>query len=254
MEKQKNNSHKDHRKRLRDKVFRNGLDCLAKHEIVELLLTYAIPRIDTNPIAHKLLDYFGSFSNIIDANYYDLRKVDGIGHESAVFLNLLSQFVEIYNNDKQLALNYVINTTTQAVNFFREFYPVKGNEFMVLLCLGKNKRVVKSVVCKGVDETQISFNIHNIMNAINDKGVYGVILFHTHPNGKVEPTIEDVEATQNLVNMCLVNKISFDDHIIVNESEHFSFLHNGLLGKMKENHYKIFDAQSMFDSYIKPKK
>lgn len=254
MDKQKNNSHKDHRKRLRDKVFRNGLSCLAKHEIVELLLTYAIPRIDTNPIAHNLIDNFGSFSNIIDGDYHDLIKVEGVGHESALFINLLSQFVEIYNNDKQLGLNYVINTTMQAVKFFRDFYTVKGNEFMVLACLGKNKRVIKSVVYKGEDETKISFNIHKIMHAINDKGVQGVILYHTHPNGSVEPTIEDVEATQSLVNMCLVNKISFDDHIILNESEHFSFNHSNLLNVMKENHYKVFDYKSIFNDYINSKK
>ena len=81
MDQKKISPHKDHRQRLKTKVKNYGLECLANHEVLELLLTYTIPRKDTNPIAHNLIEYFGSFSNVLDASYHDLLKVDGIGPE-----------------------------------------------------------------------------------------------------------------------------------------------------------------------------
>ena len=102
MNKPKESSHKNHRSRLKTKVKNHGLECLAYHEVLELLLTYTIPRKDTNPTAHKLIEYFGSFSNVLDANYHDLLKVDGVGPESALFLNFLSQLMEMYNKTKTL--------------------------------------------------------------------------------------------------------------------------------------------------------
>ena len=89
----KDNPHKNHRSRLKNKVRKYGLECLEAHEVLELLLTYTIPRKDTNPIGHDLLDCFGTFSNVIDADYFDLLKVKGIGEESALFFNILAQFM-----------------------------------------------------------------------------------------------------------------------------------------------------------------
>ena len=247
----KENIHKDHRKRLKAKVKKFGLSCLDYHEILELLLTYTISRKDTNPTAHNLMDYFSSFSNVIDADYYDLLKVDGIGPESALFFNILSQMIEVYTKNKLESEIFVLKTVDQCVAFFREFYSVKGNEFMVLACLGKNKRVIKTFVQKGNDETEITFDLHKIINSINDSGVKSVILFHTHPQGAVNPSLPDIEATQSLFNMCLVNKINLEDHIILNESEHFSFYSAGIIEKMRKNHFKVFDASSIYSETIK---
>ena len=203
----KENSHKAHRSRLKSKVKKFGLDCLEYHEVLELLLMYTIPRKDTNPTAHDLMDYFSSFSNVIDADYHDLLKVDGIGPESALFLNILAQFIEVYNKSKLQSYTYVLNNTEQAVCFFRDSYRIKSNEFMVVACLGKNKKVRKTYLCKGNDETEISFDLRKIINSINDAGVDSVVLFHTHPSGSVNPSREDVITTQKFLNMCLMNGI-----------------------------------------------
>ena len=251
MTKDKENSHKNHRNRLKEKVKKYGLECLAYHEILELLLTYTIPRKDTNPTAHNLIDYFGNFSNVIDADYHDLLKVDGIGPESALFMNVLSQLFELYKKAKLESGTHVLNNTTKCVTFFRDFYSVKANEFMVIACLGKNKRVIKTFLYRGKDETEITFDIKNIINSINNKGVSSVVLFYTHPFGKVEPSLSDIETTQTILNVCLVNKIELDDHIILNESEHYSFHHNGILDSMRSNHYKVFDAISIYEQIKK---
>ena len=243
---EKENAHKKHRSRLKTKVKNHGLECLAYHEILEYLLTYTIPRKDTNPIAHNLIERFGSFANVIDANYFDLLKVDGIGPESALFLNSMFQLMEVYNKNKLETKVTILNSTTACVQFFRDFYSIKNNEFMVLACLGKNKKVLKTYVYKGKDETEINFDLKQIANNINDNGVKSVVLYHTHPNGSVEPSYSDYQTTQRIVNVCMINGIDFDDHIILNETEHFSFNHHNKLDELKNKYFSLVSVDNMF--------
>ena len=244
--KEKTNSHKNHRSRLRAKVRKKGLDCLEYHEVLELLLTYAIPRKDTNPIGHNLIDYFGGFSNVFDADYHDLLKVEGIGPESALFIHSLSELIEIYNKSKNEKKPYFLNSTTKSVQFFREFYSIKDAEFMVMACLTKNKKVLKAYRYKGKDDTEINFDLKQIINGVNNQGVHSIVLFHTHPCGDVNPSLSDVKTTQSVINMLLTHGIDFEDHIILNESEHYSFRHNGLIGKMKTKYLETIDVSSLY--------
>lgn len=247
MEKKGNaNTHKNHRSRLKAKVKNNGLNCLAYHEILELFLTYTIPRRDTNPIGHNLLEYFGSFSNVVDADYNDLLKVEGIGPESALFFNVLSDFIEIYNNSKAQQKTHILNSTFACVKFFRELFTIKNNEFMIMACLSKNRKVLKTFRYKGKDDTEINFDLKQINNGINNQGVYSIVLFHTHPSGNVNPSFSDLQTTQNIINMCLSHGIDFMDHIILNETEYYSFDQNNLIEKMKSMFLKAVDVSSLY--------
>ena len=78
--------HDGHRQRLKDRFCKEGLDNFDEHQVLELLLFYCIPRMDTNPIAHALLQRFGSLSQVLEAPVEELEKVPGIGHNAAVFL------------------------------------------------------------------------------------------------------------------------------------------------------------------------
>lgn len=253
MDTKKVSPHKDHRQRLKTKVKNYGLECLAYHEVLELLLTYTIPRRDTNPIAHNLIEYFGSFSNVLDASYHDLLKVDGVGPESALFITILSSFMETYNKSKLETGVSILDNTAKCVQFFRDFYRIKTNEFMVMACLSKSKRVVKTYLYKGKDETEITFDLRQIANNINDSGVRSVVLFHTHPHGSVEPSASDLTTTQSIINICLFNGIDFDDHIILNEGEHYSFKKNGLVDGMKAKYNSVFAVTDVYAGSLKTK-
>lgn len=253
MSKNKVTPHKNHRQRLKTKVKNHGLECLAYHEVLELLLTYTIPRKDTNPTAHNLIEYFGSFANVVDANYFDLLKVDGIGPESALFFNILSSFMETYNRSKLETCTSILDNTAKCVKFFRDFYSIKNNEFMVMACLSKSKRVVKTYLYKGKDETEITFDLRQIANNINDSGVNSVVLFHTHPHGSVEPSVSDLSTTQSIINVCLFNGIDFEDHVILNETEHYSFKNNSLIDKMKSKYISVISIADIYQNTTKPK-
>ena len=254
------NLHKDHRSRLREKVHKHGLDCLAEHEVLEFFLNYVIPRKDTNPLAHNLIDHFGSLAKVFDANFYDLIKINGVGPECAQFINALSQFVDVYLNSKLKDKVIKLNNIQDCVIYFRQAFTIKKNEMMVVVGLSKQNRVVKRYVCKGIDESEISFDLNQIMNHVFDEDVKRVVIFHTHPDGNPQPTKDDYEATQRLVFKFLSNGIDVLDHIILNENQYFSFTSQGALKKIKNQFYSqssidaIYNADCMNYLIFKDKK
>lgn len=128
-------SHAGHRQRLKSKVKEHGLKVLSDHEIVELLLTYTIPYKDTNPLGHYLLDVYGSIDKIVDADFSDLTKINGVGNETALFLNILSQFADIYKDRKGKVTR--LKSSFDGINYFRTHYQVKSNEYFYIFCLNK---------------------------------------------------------------------------------------------------------------------
>ena len=248
------NTHKEHRKRLKNKIKKFGTEVLEQHELFEALLTYAIPRKDTNPIGHDLLEHFGAFHKVIDAGFYDLQKVQGIGPESALFINIISAVVELYNSSKSEDKIVKINSTADCVQYFRDNFRIKNNEFMVMACLNKLNKVVKHFIYKGISETQVEFDLRQISNKITDENVSSVVLFHTHPSGSVEPSEADITSTQRILNTCLFNGINFLDHIILNEAEHYSFGKSGIIDKMKDKYHKFIQTNDIYnDIYYKKK-
>ena len=87
MEQEKKHSHAGHRQRFKNKVLETGIEHLPYHEVLEFLLMYAIPQKDVNPLAHELISNFGSFSAVLDADYDQLKKIKGVGHETALFIS-----------------------------------------------------------------------------------------------------------------------------------------------------------------------
>ena len=94
------NLHEGHRKRMKERFIKSGLDDFAPHNILELLLFYSIPRGDTNPVAHRLIDTFGSLSGVFDATPEELAKVDGVGENSAILISMIPQIARKYLEDK----------------------------------------------------------------------------------------------------------------------------------------------------------
>ena len=86
------NEHAKHRERLKNRFATQGLDGFESHQVLELLLFYAIPRVDTNPIAHRLLDRFGSITGVLEASPEELKDIEGIGDNAANFLKLILLF------------------------------------------------------------------------------------------------------------------------------------------------------------------
>ena len=236
-------NHEGHRQRLKDKVRNQGLRSLAVHEMLELMLTYTIPRKDTNELAHELIKTFGSISSVLDASKEDLLKVKGVGEETAMFLNMLPDLFEIYKQDKTGFQSLILKTTHQCVEYFRSNYEIKNKEYLYVICLNKSFKIVNRFEIKGIDDCTIKIDMREFAEKIAGNNTSSIIMFHTHPNGDVEPSKQDVETTQNILNVCALLRISFCDHIILNEITHYSFGKYGLVAQMYENFGRMFKNQ-----------
>ena len=93
-------SHEGHRQRLKNRFLTEGLDSFETHNILELLLFYSIPQRDTNGIAHKLLDTFGSLKGVFEADFEELIKIDGIKENTATLLKLIPEVARAYFHEE----------------------------------------------------------------------------------------------------------------------------------------------------------
>lgn len=227
MEQKKKHSHAGHRQRLKEKAASAGIEHWPQHEILELLLTYAIPQKDVNPLAHDLIDQFGSISGVLDAGYAQLRKVKGIGDSSALFLSLLPDVFSKYNASKNLD-PIILDTTYKCVTYFKQLTHVRTYEQFYIFCLNAKKKLIKTTHIDSALASSVNVPLKDFVQTITTCSSKAIVVIHTHPGGDSRPTQADVTATKRLIEICNTLGIMFDDHIVIAENEYYSFAHSGL--------------------------
>ncbi len=213
--------HEGHRQRMINRFLNEGLQGFEDHQVLELLLFYAIPRKDTNETAHALIKAFGSISNVFEAEAEELMKIDGIGKSAAVLLKLVMETSRRYRMDifKERSR---IKTMEDAGNYAAELFCGEQVEKVFLICLDISSRVINTV-CVGegtIDETP--FYPRKIVSAALKHNAAKVILAHNHPGGNPKPSMKDIETTAMALD--ILNKIDIDliDHIIVGKDSFLS--------------------------------
>ena len=173
--------HDGHREKMRARFLNAGLEAFADHEALELLLYYAIPRRDTNPIAHALMERYGSLSAVLEAPVEDLRKVEGVGESTAILLRLVPQ---LYRRARLAgARDTVLNSTERTGRYLLELFAGLNREVLYQLCLDQKGKLL---ACKRLSEGSANSTEVNIRllaeNAILTSAS-AVILAHNHPSG-----------------------------------------------------------------------
>jgi len=225
--KEKKHSHTGHRQRIKEKALKGGIDHWQYHEILELLLTYAIPQKDVNPLAHELIDKFGTFGGVLDAGYDQLVKINGIGQGTALFLSLLPEFFTKYTASKN-ADSILLDTSYKCVNYFKTIGRIRRVEDFYVFCLDAKKRLIKTVRLDSGMASAVNIQLTEFAEEISFKGNKAIIIMHSHPNGNPQPTKADIVATKRLIDIGMTLGIRVDDHIIVTDKEYYSFKHSGL--------------------------
>lgn len=219
--------HDGHRERKRAQFRAHGADSFADHELLELLLFYAIPRQDTNPVAHALIDRFGSLDRVLSAPAEELEKVPGVGPGAAILLNLVPQ---VARRAKLAAANGTILDTTERIgDFFVGQLTAQTTEVMYQLCLdAKGRMLCCRKVCEG-DVASVGLNLRKIVeNALLCNAVL-VALAHNHPSGVAFPSHEDKIATLQVREALDTVNVKLVDHIIVADDDFVSLREEGLL-------------------------
>ncbi len=240
MKKELKHKHAGHRQRLKNKVRMNGLKSLSIHEVLELLLTYTIPQKDTNALAHELIDRYNGFSNVLEADYLDIMNISGVGEETALFLTMLPDLFDLYKKDKQEVVDIRLNCPRDCVEYFRKHHELHSKEYLYVVGLNNMNKIVKTFEIEGVNDVNIKIGLKDFAQMITSKMLTGIILFHTHPNGRVNPSDDDIETTQKIFDICSIMGVVLLDHIILNEDNYYSFGCEGLIDEMQRKYSNLY--------------
>ena len=211
-----------HRERIKNKFKKEGLKPFLDHEVLELLLTYSIPRKDTKKLAWDLLKTFGSLSGVLEASNFDLQKVKGLGPQSALLINLIREIITRHSYDV-MKQRLSISNQAELYNYCMAHLQNKKQEcFEVLFLDIKLRLIAAEVLCEGnVDNATVY--PRKLIELILKYGAKHIICVHNHPSGDPEPSGEDKFMTEDLRTALKVISVVFLDHIIVGNGKIYSF-------------------------------
>ncbi|MGN0452841.1 MAG: RadC family protein [Ruminococcus sp.] len=214
------NEHAGHRSRMRNKYLMHGFDGFEDHEILEMILYYCYPQINTNPLAHKLLDTFGSLSAVFETPIDTLKK-SGLTENAAVFLKMIPDIARVYLDDRDNNDRKIISVDSLGDYFVNKFIGRKEEHLYLLLTDAKCKELFCGVVSNGT-ACGSEVPIRTIVDlAMRYNATYAAIA-HNHPSGVAIPSRTDLRATETLINTLKLIGVRLMDHIIVADHDYVS--------------------------------
>lgn len=222
----KKNIHEGHRKRLRETFNNVNPVTMPEHQILELLLSYVQPQKDVNPLAHELLNEFGSLANVLDASQEDLKKVKGIGEVLSSFIHFCSKIPAVYSNSK-VSYKSRLTTPTEIVDYFRSKVTFGTYEEFHLLCLNSVGDILVSKNIQTGSLSRLYLDNRILVKEILRHQTNAVVVCHTHPDGSPKPSIQDRNFTRNLYVVLDHLNIKLVDHIIISPEGFYSFFLEG---------------------------
>ena len=223
-EKQKSNIHRNHRQKVRERFYANGFRGMPSHNVLEMLLFFGIPYKDTNPIAHDLIDHFGSLSAVFEAKRTDLMQIKGMTENAACLITMVLPLYQRYTTE--LAKRRPkFKTVQEMVNFLRSLYLDNNNvERVYVLCFDVNDSLITYRMIGEGDVTSSSFDMRKLASAVLETNAASVVLSHNHPHGIATPSQQDAVATAAVANLLHTLNVRFSNHIIVSDRNHFSMI------------------------------
>lgn len=213
--------HEGHRQRMKNRFLEEGLDHFSEVQVLETLLFYAIPRKDTNPIAHELLDRFGSLAQVLDASAEELQKVPGMTASAAVLLKLITETGRYYLVNRTTNVK-VLPSIQKCAEYMLPFFYGRKLETVFLLCLDAKCKVL---CCREIGEGSINsagISIRKIVEVALASGATTAVLGHNHPSGIAIPSLEDKMVTRQIAMALQAVEVNLADHIIVADGDYVS--------------------------------
>lgn len=222
--KEPKNLHANHRARMRERFLNGGADTMQDYEILEMLLYHAIPRQNTNPTAHMLLDRFRQLDKLFAASPTEMKQVEGVGDTAAVLMQL------VYELHKRMARKANLQATYQTYEeigeyLLRQFAGVQ-TERMMLILFDKKGRIDRSVLISEGTADFTAFDLKKIVESLSSKAAVTAALAHNHPSGIAAPSYEDKMVTVNCSEACALLGIRLIDHYIVTEDGYIGVKHD----------------------------
>ena len=220
------NVHAGHRARLKAKFMEHGLESFTDIEALELLLFYAIPRADTNELAHALLNEFHGFRGVMEADVNTLRRVPGVGDNAATLLRLVTELNSRYQRSAA-ARGTQIRSSTDAGAILVPQFQYRNEECSVLLCMDNGAHVIGIHLLAEGTPSAVGLAAREIADIVLRDKAARVILAHNHVSGIALPSAADVDATAKLYRMLKMIGVQLDDHLVVCDGDFVSMRDSG---------------------------
>lgn len=218
--------HEGHRQRLKERFRSEGLDSFTDVQVLELALFYCIPRKDTNPIAHALLEHFGSLSQVLEASVEELQKVNGISENAAVYLSMLTQIGRYYLVERSQR-EVILPTIDKCGAYLVPYFFGRPTETVFLLCLDAKCKVL---CCREVGQGSVNsagISIRKIVETALGANATTVVMAHNHPSGLALPSPEDIQTTRRVAAALQAVEVNLADHIVVADGDYVSMRQSG---------------------------
>jgi len=223
--------HEGHRELMRERYFKNGIDSFAPHEVLEIVLYYSRPRGDTNELAHRLINEFGSLPNVFDANINDLCNVKGVGRQTAVLIKLVADLFGYYHKIRWSLKPRLTNVTEVGV-YAVDMVGDRTVESFFVLCLDPLRTVMAWSEVERGTVSEANVNIRKVVESAIRNRAHSVVLVHNHPSGSLHPSEEDINVTYKICQAFDAIGIPVIDHIIVGGRSFMSMCERRLMPEL----------------------
>ena len=223
--------HAGHRQRLIQKL---GMGNLPEHEVLEALLFNAVPRINTNDLAHRLLARFGTVPAVLGASLRQLKEVDGVGDSLAAYLRCIGTFCERYYAEYRDRFPETYEYDEFSAFVYRE-YCYLADEVLDCFLVDRSGKILQRRRFSAKAQDFATVKPEEMIAILNVRGVAGVVMVHNHPGARSTPSQADRDMTKQIQWMCGFNNLLFCDHIVCGYDGVYSFYKEGELGDISRN-------------------
>jgi len=222
MAEQNRNLHQGHRARVKERYILNGLDSFADHQVLELLLFYCYPRQDTNEIAHRMLNEFGSFYNLLEADPREISRRCGVSVHAAVLVSMIPSLARRYMASRWDEKE-PIDSSEKAGQYVVSLFADKKVECLYLICLNNQKKLIYAAQVSEGSLSGAPLYPRTVAEIAIKHQAAAAIIAHNHPGGALAPSKQDVEATKKIASALSAIDVELLDHIIAAGEQYYSF-------------------------------
>ncbi len=219
-----------HRKRLKERFIKGDGKDMADYELIELILTLAIPRRDVKPIAKQLIKTFGDFAGVLNASPLQLMEINGIKESAVTVLKIIRAAAQrlswqnLASDDMPVLLNI-----DSLIDFCRCAMAYSDVEELHIIYLDAKLKVIKTELMQRGSLTGVSASPRNIVKSAMENKAVSIIMVHNHPSGNTKPSENDKIITRKVAEACELMGIKLQEHIIISKSSYFSFREHALI-------------------------
>lgn len=219
--------HKKHRERVKERFRKEGLDHFDQVHVLELLLFFGIPQGDVNPLAHALLERFGSLRQVLETPAQELQKVPGVGSHVATLLTLTAQIARYYYTSAGDGRPLALKTVEACGDYLKNFFLGRRDETVFLLCLDAKCMLLSCVEIGRGSVNTAGVSVRRVVETALGQNATSVILSHNHPSGIAVPSNEDVITTRRIATALDAVGVTLADHIVVADGDYVSMVQSG---------------------------